>query len=171
LCDGARIAEVARTVLRVRPVDDADRPAVAALVAERWGAAVVVAHGTVFEPAALPGLLAERDGRIAGLLTYACEDDALEIVTLDAEPRGAGVGTALVEAAAAAARAQGCRRLRLTTTNDNLGALRFYQRRGFRLVALRPGAVEAARRLKPEIPAAGAHGIPLRDELDLERAL
>jgi GNAT superfamily N-acetyltransferase len=62
-------------------------------------------------------------------------------------------------------------RLRLTTTNDNLDALRFYQRRGFRLVALRPGAVDAARALKPEIPVTGAHGIPLRDELDLERAL
>ena len=57
----------------------------------------------------------------------------------------------------------------LTTTNDNVDALRFYQRHGFRLVELRPGAVDAARRLKPEIPATGAHGIPLRDELELER--
>ena len=60
----------------------------------------------------------------------------------------------------------------LTTTNDNVDALRFYQRRGFRLVALRPGAVDDARaRHKPAIPGTGAHGIPLRDELDLERAV
>ncbi len=60
----------------------------------------------------------------------------------------------------------------LTTTNDNLDALRFYQRRGFRLVALRPGAVDVARRdLKPELPDIGTHGIPMRDELDLELTL
>ena len=57
--------------------------------------------------------------------------------------------------------------LRLTTTNDNLDALRFYQRRGFRLQALRPGAVDAARAYKPTISAVGEHGIPIRDELDL----
>ena len=60
----------------------------------------------------------------------------------------------------------------MLTTNDNLDALRFYQRRGFRLAELRPGAVDRAReRLKPEIPRTGEHGIPLRDELVLEMAL
>jgi hypothetical protein len=53
-----------------------------------------------------------------------------------------------------------------TTTLD---ALRFYQRRGFVLLALRPGAVDEARRsLKPHIGRVGEHGIPLRDELELE---
>ena len=67
------------------------------------------------------------------------------------------------------ARRARCRSVQLTTTNDNLDALRFYQRRGFRLVAVRPGAVDDARRtLKPAIPAIGSHGIPMRDELDLE---
>jgi Acetyltransferase (GNAT) family len=62
-----------------------------------------------------------------------------------------------------------CRRLWVVTTNDNVDALRFYQRRGFRLAALRPGAVDESRRtLKPEIPAIGDQGIPLRDELELE---
>jgi hypothetical protein len=76
---------------------------------------------------------------------------------------------AAVEALAAAA---GCARLWVVTTNDNLGALRFYQRRGFRLRALRPGAVDASRAaLKPEIPVLGEHGIALRDELELEKPL
>jgi hypothetical protein len=58
------------------------------------------------------------------------------------------------------------------TTNDNVDALRFYQRRGFRLRAVRPGAVDDARRtLKPEIPAVGEQGIPIRDEIELERAI
>lgn len=58
----------------------------------------------------------------------------------------------------------------LVTTNDNVDAIRFYQRRGFRLSALRPGAVEEARRdLKAEIPEVGGYGIPMRDELEFVR--
>ncbi|WP_215909533.1 hypothetical protein [Streptacidiphilus fuscans] len=56
----------------------------------------------------------------------------------------------------------------LVTTNDNLDALRFYQRRGLRIVGVAPGAVDAARRFKPSIPVTGEYGIPLRDELTLE---
>jgi hypothetical protein len=58
------------------------------------------------------------------------------------------------------------------TTNDNLDALRFYQRRGFRLTALRAGAVDRTRAsLKPRIGTLGEHGIPLRNELELELVL
>ncbi len=156
----------------VRAIAAADRATVAGLVEELWGSPIAVVHDTVFTPATLPGVLAERDGRAVGLLTWTVDGDTLEVVTIDAFPAGAGTGTALLEAAAEAARVAGCRRLVLTTTNDNVDALRFYQRRGFRLVALRPGAVDDARaRHKPAIPATGAHGIPLRDELDLERAV
>jgi hypothetical protein len=84
---------------------------------------------------------------------------------------GQGVGTALIEAVKVAAIEAGCRRLWLMTTNDNLHALGFYQRRGFRLVAVYPGAVDAARLLKPEIPLLGNDGIPIRDEIELEIAL
>ena len=73
---------------------------------------------------------------------------------------------------AALARERGCARLWLITTNDNVGALRFYQRRGFVLAALHRGAVDRSQAtLKPEIPRLGDHGIALRDELELERAL
>jgi hypothetical protein len=82
-----------------------------------------------------------------------------------------GVGSALVEAVADAARATGCTRLWLITTNDNERAQGWYRRRGFVLVAIREGAVERSRTLKPEIPLVGAGGIPIRDELEFERSL
>jgi hypothetical protein len=50
-------------------------------------------------------------------------------------------------------------------------ALRFYQRRGFALTELRPGAVDESRRMKPQIPLVGAYGIHIRDELVLVREL
>ena len=156
--------------VRIRPLRDGDREAVARFLDQQWGSPVQVAHGTVFRPAELPGLIARGAGQpLAGLLTYEVRGDVLEVVTLDAAPRQAGVGTALIEEAVAEAARRGCREVRLTTTNDNLEALRFYQRRGFRLAELRPGAVVRARTIKPEIPETGNHGIPLRDELDLVR--
>ena len=134
---------------------------------ELWGSTFQIVHQTVFRPADLPGLIAERAGRLVGLLTYHTADGVLEIVTLNALERRTGVGTMLMEAVAADARQLRCDEIRLTTTNDNLDAIRFYQRRGLRLVALRPGAVDRARLEKPEIPRLGDYGIPLRDEIDL----
>ena len=158
--------------VQVRALADADRGAAARFLEQQWGSAVQVAHGSVFRPAELPGLIAQTPGQpMAGLLTYEIRGTVLEIVTLNAVPRRAGIGTALVEEAVAEAARRGCREVRLTTTNDNIGALRFYQRRGFRLVELRPGAVTRARAAKPEIPLTGEHGIPLRDELDLIRSV
>jgi GNAT superfamily N-acetyltransferase len=155
--------------ITIRPVKDRDRPMLAWLVAKLWGAEVVAVHGTSFRPADLGGFIAERSRRVTGLLTYELRGDTLEIVTLNALDRRAGIGTLLIEAAVGQARRFGCREIRLTTTNDNVDALRFYQRRGFRLAELRPRAVDSARREKPEIPRVGDYGIPLRDEIDLTR--
>ena len=153
--------------IRIRPVDDGDRPTLAWLITELWGSEIVVVHDSSFRPAELPGFIAERSRRMVGLLTYEVYGGVLEIVTLNAIERRSGIGTRLIEASAGSARRFGCREIRLTTTNDNVDALRFYQRRGFRLAELRPGAVDRARQRKPEIPRYGDYGIPLRDEIDL----
>ena len=142
---------------------------IAWLMVELWGSELQVVHQSVYRPAELPGLIAERAGRVVGLLTYQVSDVMLEVVTLNAIERRTGVGTVLMEAVVADARRLRCQEIRLTTTNDNLDAIRFYQRRGLRLVALRPGAVDRARLEKPEIPRVGDYGIPLRDEIDLAR--
>lgn len=161
------MAEVA-----VRPLVDTDRDWVAHLIAERWGAEIVVAHGVVYRPAELAGFAAEDgDGGVLGLLTFVLENQACEVVTLDSVAEGRGVGTALLAAAGQVAREHGCSRIWLITTNDNLHALGFYQRRGYELVAVHRGAVAHSRRLKPAIPLVGAGGIPLRDELELELRL
>jgi ribosomal protein S18 acetylase RimI-like enzyme len=133
-----------------------------------WGETAVVAHGTAYRADALPALLAEQDGGIVGLLTYVLSNDGLEIVTLDALLQHSGIGTALLNAATDTARRAGAERLWLVTTNDNLDALRFYQRRELRIVGIAPNAVVSARARKPSIPLVGEYGIPLHDELTLE---
>lgn len=155
----------------VRPVRDGDRPTVEWLTTKLWGAPEVVVHDGAFYPAALPGFIAERGGRIVGLVTFEVRSPVLEIVTINALDLYTGIGTMLIEAVRAEARRRGCQRITLTTTNDNIGALRFYQRRGFRLATLRPGAVDRSRQRQPEIPRTGDFGIPLRDEIDLTCAV
>jgi len=157
--------------LTIRPLEDADREWVQQLMCERWGAEEVVVHGTIYYPADLPGFVALQGERPAGLITYHIEGNACELVTIDSLVSDMGIGTALLDAVAQAAVSAGCARLWLITTNDNIDALRFYQKGGFRLVAVHRGAVDESRALKPSIPLMGEHGIPIRDEIELEKML
>lgn len=157
--------------IQVRPRSSEDDDWIAGITLERWGADNVVAHGTVYRPATLPGFIATLGDERVGLLTYTIEDDACEVVTIDSLREGIGVGTALIDAVTTAARDAGCRRIWLITTNDNLTALGFYQKRGFQLVALHRNALDVSRQLKPEIPQVGQRGIPIRDEIELEMPL
>jgi hypothetical protein len=84
---------------------------------------------------------------------------------------GAGVGSALLGAVEKVAADHGGKRVVVITSNDNLSALRFYQLRGYRMVAVRVGAIDAARESKPTIPAYGLDGIPIHDELELIKPL
>ncbi len=152
----------------IRAAKPSDREWMRDFLRMRWTAATIVVHGEAIDAAALPALIAETR---CGLATWRRQGADAELVTLDAVPAGLGTGTALIEALVSQLRVEGCQRLWLTMTNDNISALRFYQQRGFRLVQVRPGAVDAARALKPSIPAIGAHGIAIRDELDLCRVL
>lgn len=153
--------------LHVRRVTPDDRDWVERRLRDSWGAVEVVSRGRLHDASALPGLVAEAGGETLGLATYRVAGDECELVTIDAYEPGRGVGTGLLEAVADEARRLGCRRLWLITTNDNVDALRFYQRRGLHLVAVHVDGVDASRRLKPGIALVGQHGIPIRDELQL----
>src|SRR5215211_7001934 len=156
--------------MRIREREPAEHKAVERFLRER-DSARVARLGELVDSLEHPTLIAEGDdGSIAGVLTYVIEGDACEILTLHAAEGHGGTGTALLNAVEQAAAERGCRRLWVLTTNDNVDALRFYQRRSFRLAQLNPGAVDESRTtLKPEIPETGEYGIPLRDEIVLDK--
>jgi ribosomal protein S18 acetylase RimI-like enzyme len=135
---------------------------------ESWGSAQVANRRTLYQADTLSGFVALWEESPAGLLTYNIVDNACEIVTLNSRIEKKGIGSALIEAVQKQAISRGCSRVWLITTNDNIEALRFYQKRGFELVAVHRNAVEQARKLKPSIPLIGNHGIPIRDEIELE---
>src|SRR5262245_16778499 len=157
--------------MEVTPGCAEDRPALEAFLRTR-GSLRVARRGELVDALAHPAVLARSGDDLLGVATYVLGDGDCELLTLHAGTWFTGVGSALVAAVADVARRASCTRLWLVTTNDNVDALRFYQRRGFRLARLRPGAVDESRRtLKPEIPTLGDYGIELRDELELEMRL
>ena len=153
----------------VRSADPDDN--VAGWVRRSRGDARMAVHGRLYDIEDLPALAAVANGAVVGVLTYSIEDDALEIVSCDADPPGRGVGRALAGATIDLAKTRSLGRVWCTTTNDNLPALGFWQAVGFSLTILRPNAVRSARALKPSIPHRGHAGLPINDELDLELRL
>ncbi|HVO42864.1 MAG TPA: GNAT family N-acetyltransferase [Aggregatilineales bacterium] len=157
--------------LTVRPLEAADREWLRDFSRAAWGAEIVVAHGVIYRPHELPGFVALDGATPIGASTFQIEHHQCEIVTIASLRERMGVGKALINAVVEAAQRWNCTRVWLITTNDNTNALRFYQKRGFRLVAVHRDAVMAARALKPEIPLIGLDGIPIRDEIELEMLL
>jgi GNAT superfamily N-acetyltransferase len=158
-------------MVSVREPRDEERERIIAILVERWGAPIVVSRGVRHDMRELPTLVADEDGEIAGVLTYNPSEREAEVVSIDALRQNRGIGTALLDAVVDVALASGWRRLWLITTNDNTTALRFYQRRGWDLVAVHRDAVDESRRLKPEIPQTGDDDIPIKHELELELVL
>ena len=155
----------------IRPAEKEDRNWVAQFLDDQWGSTRIVTRGQVYLAHLLPGFIAMKDDERVGLITYRFEEGECEIITINSTIEGKGIGSALIEAVKQAVMLEGCKRMWLITTNDNMKALRFYQKRGFHLVAVYPNALEQSRKLKPEIPLFGIDGIPLRDEIELEMRL
>jgi N-acetylglutamate synthase-like GNAT family acetyltransferase len=159
------------TPFQIRPINNNDRKWVASLIKEWWAGPIIITRGKVHQTDELPGFITVHAGKRAGLITYEITGDKCEIVTMNSLVEGKGAGSALIDAVKDEAKKAGCKRLWLITSNDNTRAIRFWQKRGFRLAAVYPGAIDRLRKLKPEIPATGNDGIPIRDEIELEEML
>lgn len=151
-----------------RKSEPKDAPTILHILEEHWGSTSIASRGKLHDASKLPALIVEQNGTIIGLLTYKITGRECEIVTLNATDPRKGIGTILIEELVSIARMENLRRIWLITTNDNVDAMRFYQRRNFHLVAVHRNAIKLSRKLKPSIPLNGSYGIPLRDEIELE---
>ena len=158
-------------MIHIREIRESDKTWVSQILTTRWGSTTVVSRGMLHAAHELPGFIAAEDTVPLGLLTYRMNEDTCEIITLDSLEEGRGIGSALIKSVEVVADKNKCTRVWLITTNDNLHALRFYQRRGYVLVAVHRNAIDRSRQLKPQIPYDGKDGIPLRDEIELEKIL
>lgn len=152
----------------LQEINEKYRDAVNRILWEEWYCPPSISKGRIIDTTILPGLLSIEDEEIKGVITYHFENDECEIVTLNSFEEKKGIGTALINGVLNIARINNCKRLWLITTNDDINAIRFYQKRGFDLKAAHINALELSRRLKPSIPLIGMDQIPLRHELEFE---
>ena len=157
--------------VRVRPVAAGDAAWAEQVLRDLTAGPRIVSRGRLHDGTALPGYVAEADGDPVGLLLYEVVGDQCEVVFVGATTERTGAGAALLDTAVAHAMEARCTRCWLVTTNDNINAIRFYQRRGWDLAAVHRDAVTESRHLKPEIPETGTDGIPIRHELEFEHRL
>lgn len=155
----------------IQPVSLKTAPTLSAFLQEQWGGDTVVSRRRAHKVDSLYGFTAMQGTDLLGLITYDIRDGVCEIVTLNSVAENRGVGSALLSAVFDYAKAQGCNRVWLITTNDNTHAIRFYQRRGFTMTALHVNAIEESRRLKPQIPLYGFDDIPILHEIEFEKPL
>ena len=152
-------------------LEPAPRELIARTWADIWGGEPIISVRGRHAVADVEGLAWTEDGEARGLVTFAVDGDEGEIVSIDAFEEGRHVGGRLIEAAEAEMRRRGGKTAWVTTTNDNLRAFGFYVRRGYRLVRVELDGVERVRAAKPDIPAVGNDGIPLRDMWELAKPL
>ena len=138
---------------------------------KQWGGEFIVTRGNIYYPEQVEGFVVEEKDEWIGLITYKITNGECEVTSLDGLRMGQGIGTLMIKKVIEEARAKDCKRVFLITTNDNLYALGFYQRRGFELVTIHRGAINESRKIKPSISLIGENNIPLRDEIELEMNL
>jgi ribosomal protein S18 acetylase RimI-like enzyme len=159
------------STMNIRRLAQNDLPRLRQFWIEHWGGEEMITRGRIYRPEQLDGFVVEEGQVWVGLVTFVIDEDECEVISLDSLRADQGIGSLLIRRAADEARLRHCRRLFLITTNDNLHALGFYQKRGFAIVTVYRGAVNESRKIKPGIPLVGMDGIPLRDEIELEMAL
>lgn len=153
----------------IRQIDQPLRDVVQPLIDDSWGGPWVAVNGRLWDTRILPGFAAlDEDGNLIGYILYAFHNGLCEIMVLESLHESIGVGTRLIGRVKGIAKANGMKKAIVMTTNDNIGAIRFYQKRGFTLRALRPNMLETSRKIKPAIPLIGNEGIPIRDEIEFE---
>lgn len=155
--------------IQVHPRREADRPWLLDLWNREWGGDTMVSRGRVYRLEDVEAVIAVQGGAYVGAATFVILDDECELLSLNSMVEGIGVGTRLLQAVEDAAKQAGVSRVTLITSNDNLKAMRFYQRRGYRFHAVHVGAIDEARKQKPSIPLLGLDGIPLHDEIEMRK--
>lgn len=157
--------------MNIKEITDEYRGKIKLFFIEQWGSSEMVISSGIYECDTLNGFFLEEYGQIIGLITYWVRANEVEIISLDSRKEGKGIGSKLLEKVEDFAKQSNFKVVSLLTTNDNLNALKFYQKRGYRITEVIPNAVNEARNLKPSIPLMGSEGIPLHDELKLTKII
>jgi Acetyltransferases len=157
--------------MEIKTISIENRTQINEFIIAHWFSTDMVIRGKVFDMTILDGFATYENEKIIGLITYRFEENECEIMSLDSLKEKQGIGTALLSKVINIAKENKCEKIKLITTNDNINAITFYQKRGFDLAKLYLNAVDLSRKLKPSIPLIGDFGIPLKHELEFQMNL
>ena len=152
----------------IKKIDSTNREEVNNFLKKHWFSTNIITRGKIIDGTLLDGFISYYNNEIIGLITYNISNNECEILSLDSLKENNGIGTLLLEKVINKAKEKKCNRVFLITTNDNIYALSFYQKRGFTFSNIYIDSMKVSRTLKPEIPEIGNNNIPIRDELELE---
>lgn len=153
------------------PISNENRTQVNESIKKEWAGPLIISNGVSHDSSKQDGFASITNGNLTGYILYKISDSKCEITVLQSLLENHGIGSELINAVKNAAIQKGCKNLWLITTNDNLHAIRFYQKFGFDLVAVHFNAVDSARKLKPSIPLFGDNGIPVKHEFEFSLRL
>jgi GNAT superfamily N-acetyltransferase len=155
----------------IKTISSENREQINNFISSHGFSTVMVVRGKLVDMTFLDGFVSYQGGEIIGLVTYKINGTECEILSLDSMIEKQGIGTTLVNKVIDTARKNQCTKIKLITTNDNINALRFYQKLGFDMTKLYHNALDISRKLKPSIPLLGEFGIPLKHEIEFEMDL
>lgn len=155
----------------IKEISSENKQQINDFIKSQWFSTDMAVKGELVDMTNIDGFAAYECGEVIGLVTYRIIDSECEIMSLDSLREKQGIGTALVNKVIEKAARKRCDKVTLITTNDNINALRFYQKRGFDMVKVYRNSVEASRKLKPSIPIIGDFGILIKHEIEFEMEL
>ena len=149
-------------------ISTSDRTLVDEFIRQQWYTTTMIIRGKEVDMTQTEGFYVKEQEDIIGLITYLVSDDVLEVTSLNSLRENQGIGSKLVDAVIREAKDRKLKKILVVTTNDNINAIKFYQKRGFDMACLYHNALDISRKIKPEIPLIGDHSIPLRHEIEFE---
>lgn len=157
--------------MKCEKINSLNRDLVNAFIKQHWYTTTMIIRGKEIDMTKVDGFYFRDGETIIGLITYIVYNNILEIISLDSLRENQGIGNELVETVIHEAKERNLQKIVVITTNDNINAIRFYQKRGFDMVHLFRNAMDISRKLKPEIPLVGENSIPLRHEIEFELSI
>lgn len=157
--------------MNIKPINEVNRIEITKIFEENWGSPIVVTKNKCHNLLNLNGFVSVDGKVITGVITYSINGNECEIVSLNSLKENLGIGSGLVKKVIEIAEKSNCNRVWLITTNDNIDAIKFYQRKSFDMVRIYRDAILQSRVIKPEIPLIGNYNIPIKHEVEFELTL
>lgn len=155
--------------LLIRKKNDEDKKIVEERLMEEYGFKGMITPAQAYQDLSiLGGFLAFEENKLIGQILLNYNNEECEIVELHTKNRGVGIGTELIKKSIEEAKEKKCKRIWVSTSNDNIDALKFYQKRMFFMCKIHENHFDKVRAKNPNFPKYGDYGILLKNQIELE---